>query len=294
MRSWLRLLNISAAPLRHNNFDSSESFTVSHLTRIVSRFPSLLILAALLTLFLPAPPSLAQSGSGISSPATGSSVRGAVVIRGTAISDNFARYELYFKLEPSGDESYIWFTGNTTQVNNGELGTWQTGDLAPGVYTLRLRVVRPDGNYGEFFARDIRVNLEAPTPTPTNTPSGPTPTPIPIDTPTPIVQPTPVVVSVEQPNLAEPTPTPTPELVALSSGGDQAQAGAAAGEPAAVQAESVIESNPITRELGAAVSLDRLRDRFITGVRWAAGAFLIVFAVFAAKRLLQWALARVG
>lgn len=265
-----------------------------NLTRIASRLLSMLVLATLLAILLPVPSVQAQSGSAITSPATGSSVRGAVVVRGTAISDNFARYELYFKQEPSGDESYIWFTGNTTQVNNGDLGTWQTGDLAPGVYTLRLRVVRPDGNYGEFFARDIRVNLEAPTPTPTETPSGPTPTPIPIDTPTPIVQPTPVVVSVEQPDLADPTPTPTPELVALNSSGAQDQPAETSGGPAASQADSAIESNPITRELGAAVSLDRLRDRFFTGVRWAAGAFAIVFAIFAAKRLLQWALARVG
>lgn len=218
-----------------------------------------------------------------------------MAVRGTATSDSFARYELYFKQEPSGDESYIWFAGNTVQVFDGELGTWQTGDLAPGTYTLRLRIVRPDGNYGEFFARDLRVNLEAPTPTPTETPTGPTPTPIPIDTPTPIIQPTPVVVSVTQPDLAEPTPTPTPELVALgnSGGGSNDSQPAAAGEPSTVgNADETSSGNAITRELSAAVSLERLSDRFFTGARWAAGIFLIVFAIFAAKRLIQWALAR--
>lgn len=270
--------------------------------RRIFHLPSLFALLALLAALAgPAAPVLAQAGPGITSPATGSSVRGSVAVRGTASSDSFARYELYFKQEPSGDESYIWFTGNTTQVFDGELGTWHTGDLPAGIYTLRLRIVRPDGNYGEFFARDLRVNLEAPTATPTATPEGPTPTPIPIDTPTPVPQPTPAAVSVEQPALAE--PTPTPELVALNSGsgagnssagGSDANPSAAAGEPAVRSAEPAGEGNAITRELGAAVSLERLSGRFFTGVRWAAGVFLIVGAVFAAKRLLQWVLARAG
>lgn len=270
------------------------------MTNLARRFStihlSLLILALVSVLWLPAPSVQAQSGPGITSPATGSSVRGSVAIRGTASSDSFARYELYFKQEPSGDESYIWFAGNTAQVFDGELGTWQTGDLAPGTYTLRLRIVRPDGNYGEFFARDLRVNLEAPTPTPTDTPTGPTPTPIPIDTPTPITQPTPVVVSVDQPDLAEPTPTPTPELVALNSdtSGSDSQSAAEAETGAVASTDTASEGNAITRELGAAVSLDRLSTRFFTGARWAAGISLLVFAIFAAKRLIQWALARTG
>ena len=258
---------------------------------------TILVLALVSALWMPAPSALAQSGPGITSPGTGSSVRGSVPVRGTASNDSFARYELYFKQEPSGDESYIWFTGNTSQVFDGELGTWQTGDLAPGTYTLRLRIVRPDGNYGEVFARDLRVNLEAPTPTPTETPTGPTPTPIPIDTPTPITQPTPVVVSVTQPDLAEPTPTATPELVALGNSGSNSgdsQPAASGSSQVEQAADAPSEGNAITRELGAAISLDRLGERFFTGARWAGGIFLIVFAVFAAKRLIQWASARVS
>lgn len=266
--------------------------------RLLKFHISVLLLALVAALWMPTPSAFAQAGSAITSPGTGSSVQGSVPVRGTATTDQFARYELYFKQEPSGDESYIWFAGNTAQVFDGELGVWHTGDLVPGIYTLRLRVVRPDGNYGEVFARDLRVNMEAPTPTPTNTPEGPTPTPIPIDTPTPIIQPTPAAVSVEQPDLAEPTPTPA--LVAL--GGGDSPATSNSGQQPATSADTQADSsatvqssgNAITRELGAAVSLERLSGRFFTGVRWAGGIFLIVAAIFGAKWLLQWLLARAG
>ena len=159
-----------------------------------------------------------QTGqSGITSPATGSSVSGSVPILGTAVGPPFLKYELFWKQEPSGDESYVWFAGETFEVRNGQLGVWHTGGFEPGIYTLRLRVVRPDGNYGEYFAQNISVSQEAQTPTP----DGPTQTPIPIDTPTPFPQPTVAPVQVVQPDIEEPTSehTATPAPVAQDSGG---------------------------------------------------------------------------
>ena len=223
-----------------------------------------------------------QSGqSGITSPATGSSVSGSVPVLGTAAGPPFARYELYFKLEPSGDEAFVWFAGETFEVKSGQLGVWHTGNLAPGVYSLRLRVVRPDGNYGEYFARNLSVNQEAPTPTP----DGPTPTPIPIDTPTPVPQPTIPTVEIDQPEIEEPTAevTPSPAAAAQGNGG-----GANQGQ-ASSEGQSVVQGEPSgISNLAGALSLNRLRDRFFTGVRWSAGLFLLLGAVFAAKKLLQW------
>jgi hypothetical protein len=255
-------------------------------------------------------PLQAQSASGITSPAPGSSVNGAVPIIGTAAINSFQRYELYYKPEPSGDDSYIYFDGDTRQVTNGQLGVWQTGDFAPGLYTLRMRVVKADGNYSEHFVPNLSVNqqVETPTPTPTETPSGPTATPIPIDTPTSVPQPTPAVVDVQQPNLGETppaNPTPTAELVALGASADNNTGGNAdTGSTTSVGVETTtgVEDTTATEgsvtgftaELGAAISLERLRERFITGVRYAAGIFLIVFAIFAGKRLLEWTLSRAG
>lgn len=254
-----------------------------------------------LGLLLTSPTADAQGQPGISSPAPGSSVSGSVPVMGTAVGEPFARYELFYKQEPSGDEGYVWFTGDTRQVNGGQLGVWQTGDLPPGTYTLRMRIVRPDGNYGEHFAPNISVNQSPPTPTPTETPDEPTATPIPINTPTPIPQPTVAPVEVEQPNLAEPaandTATPTPERIALGTSGDSSEAQQPAAQAdVAPASEPGVEIQPagVVAELSAALALDRLRDRFFTGVRWSAGLFLLLGALFAAKRLLEWVLAKAG
>jgi hypothetical protein len=234
---------------------------------------------------------------------------------GTAANNSFQRYELYYKQEPNGDDAYIYFDGGTRPVVNGQIGIWQTGDLAPGIYSLRLRVVRPDGNYSEHFAPNLSVNQQpsvdqeelTPTPEPgeeaqsgetTTTPGGPTPTPIPIDTPTPLPQPTPAVVVVEQPNLGEQPvvePTPTEALVAL---GDTTS-GAASDTESSDTVRAAVESgeptaSSITAELGAALGMERLRERFMSGVRYSAGIFLIVLVIFAGKRLLEWTLSRAG
>jgi hypothetical protein len=246
-------------------------------------------------------PLQAQSGSGITSPAPGSTVgAGAVPVIGTAANDSFQRYELYYKQEPNGDDAYIYFDGSTRPVVNGQLGIWQTGDLAPGSYSLRLRVVRPDGNYSEHFAPNVNIGPQAPTEEPTETPTpiptGPTPTPIPIDTPTPLPQPTPAVVVVEQPNLGvtpAPEPTPTEALVALGNTDSGAASNPGSGSKGSTVADSSTGAN-ITAELGEALALERLRERFMTGVRYSAGIFLIIFAIFAGKRLLEWTLSRAG
>jgi hypothetical protein len=275
--------------------------------RVVSpwRIYLALLLLVLLSAWQPTLPILAQSGSGITSPAPGSGVGGPVPVIGTAAIDSFQRYELYYKQEPNGDDAYIYFDGDTRQVTNGQLGVWQTGDLAPGTYTIRLRVVKADGNYSEHFAPNVSVNLQPSTPTPTSTPeeeaaeeenTGPTPTPIPIDTPTPVPQPTPAVVEVQQPNIGGGAPqsdqtvvepSPTPALVALGQESAPVTAAQNTTEETSVTAG-------FTQELGAAVAIDRLRERFMTGVRYSAGIFLIVFAIFAGKRLLEWTISRAG
>jgi uncharacterized protein YggE len=111
----------------------------------------------------------AQISSGITSPAAGSVARGEVPILGTATIGGFQRYELYYKPALAADDTYTFFDEGVNVVINGQLGIWDTTNLAPGDYTLRLRVVQNDGNYAEFFAQNISVNPPA-MPTPAITP----------------------------------------------------------------------------------------------------------------------------
>jgi hypothetical protein len=243
----------------------------------------------LLTL-LPGAALHAQS-AGISSPAPGAAIVGDVPIIGSAVIDSFQKYELHYKQEPSGDDAYIYFTGGTTPIVGGQLGVWAAGGLPPGNYSIRLRVVKQDGNYAEYFSPNLSVNQAAPTPTPTETPSE---TATPTATFTPAAQPTPVIGQVAQPVVEDDNaPTPTPAVVAEGSallptptplnGGDAlalAQSNAAAA-PA--------EEGSLTRQLGEALSVDRLQTQFFSGVRLSAALFIGFFAIYAGKRLFEWA-----
>ncbi len=91
-----------------------------------------------------------------------------------------------------------------TPVINGLLETWDTTLVPDGSYTFRLRVVRLDGNYSEFFSQQVVVANSQPIPTDTPTPveATPRPTITPTDLP-----PTPTIV-IDQPVVDTPTPRP--------------------------------------------------------------------------------------
>lgn len=243
-----------------------------------------------------------QAQSGITTPASGSTVSGDVPIVGTAVIEPFQRYELYYKQEPSGDDAYIYFDGGTNQVVNGQLAIWRTSDFAPGTYSIRLRVVKTDGNYGEFFARDLVVNQSSIAPTSTLTPtltsSEPTPTPIPSATFTPGPQPTPIVGQITQPRLEGESPTLTPAApsagVAAVAPAPANASGATSGDTdntlfATPQDATPVEvTSSFTRDLGEAVALDRLRTFFLTGIRLSATLILGGVVLLAGKRLFGW------
>jgi hypothetical protein len=252
----------------------------------------LALLIVVATLFSSTTGLYAQTQSGIASPADGSTISGDTPIIGTAVIDQFQKYELHFKLDPSGDDAYVYFAGGTSQVSNGQLGVWAAAGLPPGSYSLRLRVVKADGNYAEFFIHNIRLNQGA-VATPTS--STPTETPIPTFTFTPAPQPTAAVGDVQQPSVegdqATPAPllaTPTPDSAAGASGVTTAvntpPAGGGVNAPAAEA-----EGSSLTRDLGAALSFEKLREQFWNGVRYGALLFLLIGLIFGGKRLLGWA-----
>ncbi len=264
---------------------------------------TLLLLAAVSTLFIPTT-LLAQNQSGITSPAGGDTVSGDVIISGTAVIEPFLRYELYYKRDPSGDDAYIYFDGGTSQVINGQLGIWRTSSLAPGTYSVRLRVVKADGNYGEFIVSNLNLNFSGETtvtPTITPTSSEPTPSPIPTQTFTPAPQPTPIVGQVTQPELqgqqvATPIPTSLLAPTALPGASNEVGGTGGSGETAITfendqnnsAATISSEGSSFTRQLGETVALDRLREYFVTGMQFSAMLILGIVALLAGKRIFTW------
>lgn len=254
-----------------------------------------LLLAGMAFATLLAVPVRAQDTSGITSPGPGAAINGDVPIYGTATIDPFQKYELHYKQEPSGDDAYIYFAGGTSPVINGQLGVWQAGALPPGTYTIRLRVVKADGNYAEFFTPNVSVNqaLSAPTATATEAITE-TPTATPTFTPAP--QPTAVVGQVTQPQVegdTPPTATPAPAAAAAVEPGtsNPAAAGGAllpTATPVGGPSVTADGGGNVTQQLGAELGFERLRTQFLNGMRISASLFIAFGALLAGKRLFEW------
>ncbi|MCB0242733.1 MAG: hypothetical protein KDI12_04940 [Anaerolineae bacterium] len=210
----------------------------------------------------------------ISSPASGATVTGAVQINGSALHPDFDRYELYYTVEPGENWVFIGEPGRQ-QVDNGFLGTWNTGGLPDGNYSLRLRVVRRDGNYDEGYVRNVVVANTTPptaTPEPTATPGEIAPLPQPVDAVvTPTAEATATPVSVEQPDIPTATPRPSPTATPEE-------------EQVAVAAEDDSGSSSLT----SALDTDSLRSSFVRGITIAGAIFLAAGAFFGIRRLLTW------
>jgi hypothetical protein len=201
-------------------------------------------------------------GAVITSPRDRAVVRDKVSIQGTATHPEFWKYEVAYGREPNPEDQWILIgMVHETQVVDNVLETWDTTLLPDGNYSLRLRVVRRDGNYEEYFVRQISVANTQPTDTPT-----PEVTPTPTNTPTPL-PPTPTII-IELPILPSPTPHPLPT------------------------AAPVISATPTSEPSFFSVNLPNLGGAFCWGAGAAAFAFLIVGLVALLRRLLSLLLRR--
>ena len=139
----------------------------------------------------------------ITSPQMNAEVRGKVLINGRTALPEFDYYKVEFGIGPQPADWAIVGEIHKTPVADGLLETWDTTALPDGMYSLRLRVVKPDGNYEEHFVPQIKIVNSVPTETPTATISPTLPPTIAIaETYTP-------AVSKPTAALAQPTPTPT-------------------------------------------------------------------------------------
>jgi hypothetical protein len=149
----------------------------------------------------------------ITSPSAGDALQGLITIEGSADHPAFQRYDLAFAYDPNPTNT--WFPLGepvSTRARQATLGLWDTSDLSPGMYQLRLRVFLDGGTILEDTATGLRVGLPAAAPLSAGT--------APVATSTPPTVPTATVLL----PAVKPSATGDPVLLALGIGGFMAAA----------------------------------------------------------------------
>ena len=129
---------------------------------------SLVIWAAIGAVLVAVPLGLpaAVGAAEIADPQPGQALRGVVLIRGTAQQPAFDHYEVSFSYEPNPTAD--WFAieaAGSSPVQNGQLASWDTTQIADGAYQLRLRVFSNDGGAPlEFVTAGLAVANSVPLP----------------------------------------------------------------------------------------------------------------------------------
>jgi hypothetical protein len=165
----------------------------------------------------------AQGQNGFTQPANGDVLSGIVIIQGTATDGSFLRYELAFLRESGPTSDWIVFAQGDQPVVNGTLAVWDTtvggssNRVFPdGRYQLRLRVVRQDFNYDDYFVVNLTIANDSGTPTPTPTLTATVPaetvTPAGVETALPVLT---LPAADVLPSLT-PFPTPSPQATPVN------------------------------------------------------------------------------
>ncbi len=108
-------------------------------------------------------PNPGLGANGLVQPLSGSNVGGITDFVGTAVDPSFQRWELAWS--PAGSEQWTSLTSSERPAINETLARLDLSKLGGTQIDVRLRVVRQDGNYDEYFARGLRVAAAPPTPT---------------------------------------------------------------------------------------------------------------------------------
>ncbi|RME90594.1 MAG: hypothetical protein D6770_02175 [Anaerolineae bacterium] len=92
------------------------------------------------------------------SPRNGDEVSGIVVLEGTVDIPRFGFYK--YEVAPHGSDLWAAVSAGRLVVREGELGRWDTTELAPGDYDLRLVAVDNEGNALPPCVITVRVKGE--------------------------------------------------------------------------------------------------------------------------------------
>lgn len=202
-----------------------KSCTAYGIDKLITRTHFFLLLFAAI-LGLTTATAHAQS-PGFSAPAPGSTLSGVVLIQGTATDADFLRYEIAFLREDNPGAGWIVFGEGNQPVIDGTLAVWDTtvgqsvnAPVFPdGRYQLRMRVVRFDSNYDEYFVGGlVLANNTTPVDPPTAVPTIalPTETPIPPTVAPPTSPPEAGNPTATPVDSASPAPTATPNWQATA------------------------------------------------------------------------------
>jgi hypothetical protein len=232
----------------------------------VARFLLFIVLAAVnVAAVVPAaaaPLAQDQQIASITAPKDGDQLKGVVQIMGTATHGKFDHYELAWAAQ-SSPENWQIIASVQNQITNGSLGTWDTTPLQPGVYRLRLRVVRQEDKFTDFIVNNLSINQGTPTPAASPTPPiGPTIAP----SPTPGAALATPTVSIAQP------PTSTPQATSTKS---------AAGE---------VATSTGSRTPTIQVNFASLGQAFCNGALYTFLIFVVWGCVLAFRGILRWSL----
>ena len=210
---------------------------------------------------LAAPPAQSQDAI-ITAPRDGDRLTGVVQITGTATHSKFDHYELAWASQSAPDD-WQMIASVQNRIVNGSLGTWDTSPLPPGVYRLRLRVVREGDKSADFVVNNLNINQAPPTPAASPTPPiGPTIPPSPTRVAA-AATPTAVIV---QP------PTSTPQPAATRAGAGTAST------PSGPRAPSI------------QINFASFGQAFCNGVLYTLLIFFVWGTVLSARGIMRWAL----
>lgn len=93
--------------------------------------------------------------AGIVRPRSGATESGIVDIVGTVPAEELLRWELSWSA--SGRESWSYLVGGEEPVLNQTIARLDLSQLPKGQYDIRLRVVRSDYNYSDYYVRDLQL-----------------------------------------------------------------------------------------------------------------------------------------
>lgn len=247
---------------------------------------SILLLGVSVTVTDAAPP--LQTQIEVTSPRPNAVLRGSVSIQGTANHPEFWKYEVHFApgMNPP-DNSWSVLLVREESVVNGQLAVWDTNTVPDGTYSLRLRVVRNDGNWEDLVIRPVSVQNQEPVPT--ETPEA-TPTPLATLTPgatvPPATQPPAATAEIDQPTVVlPPMITPTQNSVQTDDGdsdsdGDEAAAVAPTEPP-------VIPEVPGAINITGGFNMDALVSACMFGAGLTLALFAFVGLLFITRRLVR-------